>query len=130
MEIFKSDQTSKLQLHDSPMFSCVTEIAFIFATGSSLWLPHVRPLNHLYQGKGSKTLGKGKRVTKRNVASRFGQSDGLRVNRNLQHPRKSRVIYPSAPLFCPLSLIFRLLSLSLARPIIPNYALLIPDCPR
>lgn len=75
------------------------------------WLPHVRPLNHLYEGKGSKTLGKEKRVTKRNVASRFGQSDGLRVNRNLQHPRKSRVIYPSAPLFCPPSLIFRLLSL-------------------
>jgi len=56
-------------------FSYAATFAFAFATENS-WLRQVHPLNHLYAGEGSKARDE-KRVTKRNVATRLGQTDGL-----------------------------------------------------
>lgn len=44
--------------------------------GERLGPCNVRPLNHLYEGEGSKVRDE-RRVTKRNVATRLGQADGL-----------------------------------------------------
>lgn len=97
---------------------------FVLATATS-WplLAHIRPLNHLYEGEGSKVRDE-KRVTKRNVATRLGQTDGLGLI-EIYSTLGNQELY-ILPRFCPL---FSPRT-AFARPIIPNYALLIPDCQR
>lgn len=91
----------------------------------------LRPLNHLYERRRIEDSGReeGNEEKCRGSSRTAGRT---RVNRNLQHPRKSGVIYPPArsPSTPQPSSFPAAAEPSLARPIIPNYALLIPDCPR
>lgn len=65
--------------------------------GDQLAPVHIRPLNHLYESERSKVRDEkeGNEEKCRDSARTGGRT---RVNRNLQHPRKSGVIYPPAPL--------------------------------
>lgn len=97
--------------------------SFCICDGDQLAPVHIRPLNHLYEGEGSKVRDE-KRVTKRNVATRLGQTDGLGLI-EIYSTLGNQELY-TLPRFCPL---FSPRT-AFARPIIPNYALLIPDCQR
>lgn len=55
--------------------SYVYRYPFCICDGDQLWF--LRPLNHLYEGEKIEDVRDEKRVTKRNVATRLGQADGL-----------------------------------------------------